>query len=197
MTTFSKEIKEAIESRVNRAQQGMVCLIENFDMQAMRADVKPLMAEKAVGNSDPVALPILPDIPVAFLYAGNFYIRPDYQTGDMVWVTFATRDIDESLKGNTKEESERTFDLSSASVAYGVAPTDWTPPTEFGDAGLLIGHKDGNAYIHFGASAITGIFGTKKVEWSNGGMRFYNGAVWTNFMTHTHAGVGLPPTPGT
>lgn len=197
MSGFAEMMERKIEKETLRIQQGLVAKIVKFDKQAMRADVQPIIAEPPDGSADPEPYPILPDLPVGFIWDGAFYIRPDYQDDTMVWVTFSTRDIDEPLKDNTVEESKRVFDLSSAMVVCGLAPTDWTPPTEFSDAGLIMGHKDGAAYIQFGSSVITGIFGTKKVEWSNGGMRFFNGAVWTNFMTHTHAGVGLPPTPGT
>lgn len=203
MSTFSGVVKDMVNLQVKQAQQGMVCVIDTFDKQTMRADVRPLVAEPPVGNSVPAPLPILPNLPVQFLFAGSFYIRPDYAVGDMVWVTFATHDIDSSLEGSTLEESKRVFDLSSASVAYAVAPTGWTAPAEFGtDDGLLIGHKDGNAYLRFEDDKVTAFFqgGARKVEWSSGGMRFWNGAVWTNFMTHKHVETGastLAPTAGT
>lgn len=202
MTTFPEALKQKLNDELNRVQQGMVCLIDKFDKQTMRADVKPLLAEPPVGKSPPAPLPILPNLPVQFLFDGAFYIRPDYKAGTMVWVTFATHDVDNSLKGSTLEESKRVFDLSSASVVCAVAPTDWTPPAEFGsEDGLLIGHKDGAGYIKFESDKMTSVFGTKKLEFSNGGMRFFNGALWTNFMTHTHptaaTGPPSPPTPGT
>lgn len=202
MTTFAEVVKAKIAAEVKGVQQGLVCLIDRFDKQTMRADVRPLQANPPVGNSLPEPYPILPNLPVQFLFAGDFYIRPDYQAGDMVWVTFATHDVDNSLREDTLEESKRVFDLSSASVSHAVAPTDWTSPTEFSGAGLLIGHKDGDAYLQFEDDKVTAFFqaGARKVEWSNGGMRFWNGSVWTNFMTHTHNETGavtLAPNAGT
>lgn len=203
MSTWAGVTKEAIVKEVQRVEQGLVGLISSFDKETMRADVKPLQADPAVGNSAPVPLPVLPSIPVSLIYAGDFYIRPNYQEGDMVWVSFATRDIASSLRGETLERSKRVFDLSSASVAYAIAPTDWTPPAEFSEDGLLIGHKDGDAYLKFESDKVTAYFdgGDKKVEWSDGGMRFWNGTAWTNFATHVHptaaAGPPSPPTPGT
>jgi len=198
MVTFSKVVADKIKEEVKRVEQGLVCEIDRFDKSTMRADVKPLTAEPPVGNATAVPLPILPNLPVQYLHAGKYYIRPHYEPGDMVWVTFATHDVDNSLEGKTLEESKRVFDLSSASVSHAVAPTNWTPPTEFdSEDGLLIGHEDGAGYLKFESDKVTGIFGANKVELASGGMRVFNGAVWTNFMTHTHAGVGLPPTPGT
>lgn len=191
MSTFPETIKAKLAEEVGRIQQGMICVIDTFDKETMRANVKPLMAEKPIGNSEPEALPILPNIPVGYIWDGNYYIRPDYQNGTTVWVTFATHDIDESLKGNIKQESERVFDLSSAMVVCGIAQTDQDMPAEFGsEDGLLIGHKDGNAYIKFESDKVTAIYGTKKVEFSDGGMRFFNGALWTNYMTHQHTETG-------
>lgn len=201
MSEFTEMLEQKIEDEVVRAQQSMVCKIVEFDKETMRATVQPLLAEKAVGEAAPVALPLLPNIPVNFLFAGGFYIRPHYAVDDMVTVTFSTHDIDESLEGTTKEVSEKVLDLANATVTGGVAPTGWSHPAEFeSEDGLLIGHEDGDAYLKFEDSVVTAIFGTKKVEWSNSGMRFFNGALWTNFMTHKHVETGAStnsPTVGT
>jgi len=195
---FNSVIEEWILARLKQAQQGLVAKVVLFDKEAMRADVKPFLQDKA--GSELIDWPTLPKIPVQMLIAGDFYIRPDYQPGDLVWVTFATHDIDDSLGEKQLPKSVKTFDLASACVVGGVTPDGWTPPTEFGaEDGLLIGHKDGDAYLKFESDKATAVFGTKKVEMSNGGVRVFDGAVWTNFMTHVHVETGvstLAPTVG-
>ncbi len=193
---FNDLMEEWIGARQREVQQGLVAEVVLFDKEAMRADVKPFLQDVAEG--DRIDWPTLPKLPVLMIIAGSNYIRPVYEPGDLVWVTFATHDIDDGLGNKRLPKSKKVFDLASASVVCGVTPDGWTPPAEFGtEDGLLIGHKDGDAYVRFESDKVTAVFGTKKVEWSDGGMRFFNGALWTNFMTHTHAGVGLPPTPGT
>lgn len=186
---FNSVMEEWIAARLKEAQQGLVAEVVKFDKQAMRADVKPFLQDVAEGEK--IDWPTLPNLPVQMILAGGFYIRPDYQAGDLVWVTFATHDIDDALGNKRLPKSEKVFDLASASVTCGVTPDGWTPPTEFGsEDGLLVGHIGGNAYVLFEDDKVTAIFGTRKVEWSTGGMRFFNGAVWTNFMTHTHTETG-------
>jgi hypothetical protein len=194
-------IEELIQSRIERIEQGLVCKIQSFDKQAMRADVVPFIQEKREGQLE--NYPTLPGVPVAYLFSGEFYIRPHYLPDDLVWVTFATRDIESSLRETVAEESPKRFDLENACVIGGVAPTGFTAPDEFSEDGLLIGHTGGDAYIQFESDKMTALFdaGSKKVELSDGGMRFFNGSVWTNFMTHVHptaaTGPPSPPTVGT
>jgi hypothetical protein len=194
-------IENKIDTSLLEVQQSMVCEITKFNKQTMRADVQPLLSEEPVGNAVARTFPIISNIPVKYLYDGAFYMRPDYQVGTMVWVTFATHEIDDSLKGEKLEASKVVFDIANACVMGGVARTGATTPAEFdSEDGLLIGHKDGAAYLKFESDKITAIFGTKKVELSNGGMRFFDGVLWTNFMTHKHIETGvvtLSPTAGT
>ena len=90
------------------------------------------------------------------------------------------------------------FDLASASVVCGLAPEAWTPPAEFGtEDGLLIGSQDGTAYILFESGKITMKFGTTTIECDATNVKQTVSGVFTTLRLHTHAGVGLPPTPNT
>lgn len=194
---FAEMLENKIDASLLEVQQSMVCVITKYDKSAMRADVQPLLAEEPVGNAAPVPFPLIANIPVNAVMSGKFYIRPAYDVGDKVWVSFATHEIDESLKDNTLEASKIVFDLASACVIGGVTGPNDTPPVEFGtEDGLLIGHKLGDAYLRFESDKVTAFFqgGSRKVEWSNGGMRFWNGINWTNFMTHKHTETGTVTT---
>ena len=57
MTTFPEALKQKISDEVNRVQQGLVGVIENFNKQTMRADVRPLIANPPVGKSAPEPYP--------------------------------------------------------------------------------------------------------------------------------------------
>lgn len=194
---FAEMLENKVDKTLLEVQQSMVCVIVKYDKSAMRADVQPLLAEEPVGNAASVPFPLIPNIPVNAVMSGSFYIRPAYDVGDKVWVSFATHEIGESLKDNTLEASKVVFDLTSACVIGGVTGPNDVPPAEFAtEDGLLIGHKDGDAYLKFESNKVTAFFdgGDKKVEWSSGGMRFWNGSVWTNFMTHTHTETGTVTT---
>ncbi|MBN2157929.1 MAG: hypothetical protein JW807_00935 [Spirochaetes bacterium] len=143
-----KFISQCIDKSRRETIVGCIGRIEKHDTQTMRADVKPLLKYMATGETVAKEFQVLPDIPVQFLWAGGYYIRPKYQNGDLVWVTFATHEIQRGLKGSPDSISGRLFSLENASVAHGISKTNWSPPAEFSKDGLLIGHKDGNFYFH-------------------------------------------------
>jgi len=146
---FTQFIKDVLNQFGQNIQIGIPAVIDSFDKSAMRANVKfYLQTEDREGNA--TDYPIVPNIPVQFLYSGGFYIRPDYQPGDNVWVTFATFDISDALDENTMPESG-LFGMHNASVAGGIASNKFTAPASFSNDGLLIGMGD-NTYIQFDAS---------------------------------------------
>jgi len=126
---------------------GCIGRIESHNTQTMRADVKPLLTYTVSGEKTEHDFKVLPDIPVLFLYAGGFYIRPKYKKGDLVWVTFATHEIRQGLKGRSDSTGGRLFSMENAAVEHGIAKTGWRAPTQFTDDGLLIGHENGNMYF--------------------------------------------------
>jgi hypothetical protein len=142
---------EFITGFINKFNREMIigCIgrIESHDTQKMRADVKPLLQYTTSGKSTSQDYKILPDIPVLFLYAGGFYIRPEYKKGDLVWVTFATHEIRQGLNGRPDSTSGRLFSMENAAVEHGIAKTGWTAPSEFSESGLLLGHEDGDLYF--------------------------------------------------
>lgn len=193
---FLDFLDEYMDSKMIRSQQGMVCKVVEFDKETMRADVQPYLKDDSQVGEDPEDYPTLPSIPVGISFGGGFYIRQVYDVDDLVWVTFATHDIDEPMKENAQPASKKTFDLENASIAYGLIKTGKTTPSEFSDSGLLIGHEDGNAYVRFENNKITMFFGADKVEFDSGGMKAFIAAVGTNFLTHVHGVAGTPPVPG-
>jgi len=216
--SFTAFLRKLVEDRTEEIQQGMVCKIESFDKSTMRADVQPLLTFEDPVTRAQKDLPKLPDVPVQFLYAGGFYIRPQYSAGDLVWVTFATHDVDEALDELKRPISPKTFGIENAMVVGGLAPNKWTPPAEFGsEDGLLIGEEGGAAYIKFGTSDITFKAGTLEVKIDASGIEVKDGAdkteitagdvkatktgVFTTLKAHQHptaaTGPPSPPLPNT
>jgi hypothetical protein len=71
-------------------------------------------------------------------------------------------------------------------VSAGIAPTGWQPPAEFSQQGLLIGQKDGNAYIQFTENGINMAFGQTTIAFSASGMSVTEDGVEYDFVTHIH-----------
>ncbi len=178
-------INRMIDRKLLKVYGSMICRIVNFDHQAMRADVQPLMG---CVNQDGSVTPfgIIGGIPVEFIFAGGFYIRPDYQSGDLVSVKFYKYDNIEPLQGNNGRDDSLPFNPTNASVTGGIAPTGWTPPAEFSKAGLLIGEKTGNSYMQFTASGIKMIFGTTTITFSASGMAVNENGTNYDFILHIH-----------
>ena len=126
---------------------GCIGRIESFDNKRMRADVQPFLEYTASGESSATKFAVIGDIPVQFLFAGGYYIRPDYVKGDLVWVTYATFSIEHGLSNTFDNTSGSIFSRENASVANSIAAENWNAPAAFSDPGLFIGHKDGT-FIH-------------------------------------------------
>jgi len=154
--SFSEYIEDFVDDKLKDIHIGMIGKIEKFDGEKMRAAVKPLMKFKNK-LEETTDYPILIDVPVNFLYAGGFYIRPPYEAGDLVWIGFSTFGIDGALKEETREEDETAFNMENACIMGSVAKTDFSDVSDFSEDGLLIGHKNGTMIqIKNGEVNITG-----------------------------------------
>ena len=122
---------------------GCIGRIESFDKTKMRADVQPLLEYTSAGSAGTTKFSVIGDVPVQFLYSGGFYIRPHYEAGDLVWVTYSTFGIESGLNNTFDDVSVGAFSRENASVTSGIARENWTAPKSFNDDGLLIGCKDG------------------------------------------------------
>lgn len=111
---------------VNGINSCMLGKIETFDASKMKANVIPLVKNK---DGDK---PMLIEIPVSFIKAGSFLIRPPYKKGDIVLVVFADEDIDNVLLSGSVSEpnSTRKHSLDDAIVVGGIMPFTQTLPNE-------------------------------------------------------------------
>lgn len=111
---------------VNGINSCMLGRIETFDASKMKANVIPLVKNK---DGDK---PMLIEVPVSFIKAGPFLIRPPYKKGDIVLVVFADEDIDNVLlSGNISEpNSTRKHSLDDAIIVGGIMPFTQTLPDE-------------------------------------------------------------------
>jgi len=111
---------------INGINSCMLGRIETFDASKMKANVIPLVKNK---DGDK---PILIEVPVSFIKAGPFLIRPPYKKGDIVLVVFADEDIDNVLLSGKVSEpnSIRKHSLDDAIVVGGIMPFTQTLPNE-------------------------------------------------------------------
>ncbi len=147
MSGFIEFLEDYLHDRLSDIDIGMIGRIEAFDSQKMRADVIPLLKKKS-GDKE-VEYSMLKDVPVNFLYSGGFYIKPAYEKGDLVHISFSTHDIEKALKDDKPLASDRIFSSENAFVIGGIAKTDWEKPKNFEKDGLLIGHKDGGVFTRY------------------------------------------------
>jgi hypothetical protein len=133
---------------------GAIGKIDKFNKQKMRADVQPLFYSTSKGVRTDHA--IIPQAPVQFLYSGGFYVRPDYKKDDLVWLSYATFNIENQLKDQFESTEGATNHEHALSVVSGLALSNWQAPDEFSKDGLLIGHKDGGLWLQVTDSEING-----------------------------------------
>ena len=98
---------------------GLVCEIVSYNKNKMEADVKPFL--QIENESRKIDYPIISKAKVQFLQlTKDFYFRPDYENGDLVWVSFSTFDMNQSYNKIKSTESERLFGLENAVVVQRV-----------------------------------------------------------------------------
>ena len=101
---------------------GMICEIVSYNKNKMEADIKPLLQLDDEGTKKDY--PIISKAKVQFLQLPkDLYFRPDYKSGDIVWVTFSTFDMSKAYNKVKSVESERLFGLENASVVQRVPGT--------------------------------------------------------------------------
>ena len=138
MGDFATMLKEFEESCASIQIGGKICLIETFDREKMRASVKPLGKRRVDDSVQEWS--IVANVPVRFEFTETGEsIRAEYSRGDMVYVTWANRDIKGPLRGEDNEESLTLFSAENATVVGAVLKTGKTPPSHFINPGLLVG----------------------------------------------------------
>ncbi len=156
MTNFIQLFKQFWNNRSRDIVIGCIGRIESFDKVRMRADVQPLVEYTSENSTSATRFAIIGDIPVQFLFAGGYYIRPDYVKGDLVWISYATFSIENGLNNSFDDFDGSVFSRENASVSHGLAKENWTAPTAFSDSGLLVGHNSGGITLQITETDIIG-----------------------------------------
>lgn len=125
---FMNNLSGNITGGINSCMMGK---IEKFDGKTMKADVVPLVRTKnKAGEIEEVSMLI--EVPVSFLKAGPFLIRPPYKKGDIVLVIFADSDIENALLSGdiSNPNSMRKHSLDDAIVVGSIMPFTTSLPGE-------------------------------------------------------------------
>lgn len=130
---------ERITTNINSCT---IARIEKFDAKKMKAEVTPLVKYKNKDGSMEER-PLLIEVPVSFLKAGPFVIRPPYKVGDIVLIVFADDDIENVLlSGDISEpNSTRVHSLDDAIVVGAIMPFTKELPGQHSDD-LIIAKDD-------------------------------------------------------
>lgn len=136
---FMNNLSGNIAEGINNCMMGK---IESFDGEKMKADVVPLLNVKNK-SGEIEEMSMLIEVPVSFLKAGPFVIRPPYKPGDIVLVVFADGDIENILLSGDKANpnSTRKHSLDDAIVVGSIMPFTTELPGEHLDD-LIIAKDD-------------------------------------------------------
>lgn len=108
-------LEDFLNAKMKEMNVGMVCEIVSYDKDAMTANVRPFLQTESEGKK--IDYPILSKVKCQFLQlTKDFYFKPDYAQGDLVWVTFSTFDMSKAYDKMKSAESERLFGLENACV---------------------------------------------------------------------------------
>lgn len=168
---FMSNLASNITGGINNCMMGK---IEKFNGETMKADIVPLVRVKnKAGELEDMSMLI--EVPVSFVKAGPFIIRPPYKKGDIVLVIFADSDIENTLLSGdlSNPNSNRKHSLDDAIAVNSIMPFTTKLPGEHLDD-LVIAKDD---------------FSTKLVLKENGEVIVQGGKV---FLGNETAVEGVP-----
>lgn len=183
---FMSGLTNGITAGINNCILGK---IERFDGQSMKADIIPMVRSSDGGAS------MLIEVPVSFIKAGPFLIRPPYKKGDVVVVMFADNDIENVLLSGeiSDPNSNRKHSLDDAIAIGSIMPFTKTLPDEH-LSDLVIAKDDFSSKIVIKESGDIIIEGGNVLLGDGAATEGVPlGDTLKNWLdTHTHPSVGAP-----
>lgn len=153
MSEFHSLLRRIAQDLVSEVRVSMICRVESFDEAKLTATIQPL-GKVRVDNSDH-DLPILPDVPIATMYGGGFWVRPVFDEGDLVVCLFSAHELAGPVKGQATRLSLSTHELNYAVIVSGIPSQIATEPKWGTESGLLIGHTSGDPLLKMESGKIT------------------------------------------
>ena len=145
---FENFLIDLTEKALRKIEQGFIAEIVTFDKATMKATISPRLKfiDEDDGESTPRELNVanIENVSVQHLNAGGAYIRPNYQSGDLVNVQMCSSSVNTPIESELRSDINiNRFQLNSCIVIGGVIPNSFVPPASWTDKdGLLIGNTD-------------------------------------------------------
>lgn len=145
--TYEESQRKFFYSFMTNVHTALPAKILKFDHENMRAEIE-LLKKKKVNDTEYTIPPIL-NVPVGFILAGDFYIRPPYKKGDTVQVVFNESAIDKLIVSGKPEDSqiERVFSLDDAVIVSGIKMQSTSKLSSDNKNDLLIANKNINSKV--------------------------------------------------
>lgn len=161
--TLTEILRLAMDYELQDLYKALPGRIETYDPVTQKANVKPLIMRKIAtdeGEELTEPLPIVTQVKVGFLQAGDFEMSVPVKKGDFCLLLFCDRSIDAYMAGqgdDTDPNDFRIHDISDAYALVGFGPFSKSLLRASAD-NMVIGHKSGKGVgffkenqIHWGA----------------------------------------------
>lgn len=101
MVNMNDITRKMINDAVSDIHTSLPAKINKYDAEKMRAEITLLSKQNL--EDEMVEIPPVLEVPVGFMKAGRFVIRPPFQKGDVVVVVFSEKAIDKLLISGNPE----------------------------------------------------------------------------------------------
>lgn len=139
---FESVVRSVVSQGLARVEIGVPGTVVSYDSETQKVTVKPTTSARR-NDGLVIDVPPIPNVPVQWPGGDESSVGGGLASGDFVWLTFASRSLDDWLtKGGSKVEpkDKRRFDISDAVAIPGVNPfLDGKPFTGPGREGFWAG----------------------------------------------------------
>jgi len=189
--TMAKTIKQAADKSSYDLRVSCPAVIERYDKDKMLADVRPQLKRKYTDGTV-VRSPLIYNVPVAQLRAGNAFIHMPLKKGDQVLLIFADRSLEKWLTsgGEVDPDDVRKHHISDAIAYPGCYSFNNNVPIANGDDVIIRNENEGGGWTE------VKIKGNNHIQISNSTNELIR--VLNDILTHIRegrviTGVGLQP----
>lgn len=137
-------VKEMINSKMNKINTVLVGIIYSVDYSLNRYNIQPILQYRDI-NGEYQDKAILLRCPMCFTKTKDFYIRAPYQIGDVVTVGCSKQALDDALISNTPSRNTREgitpFLEANGIILGGVMTDSEAPMSEDNTSDLLIQNR--------------------------------------------------------
>lgn len=127
-------IETVADGMLNELHTSMPGKIVKYDNTTMLADVQPMLARTYVdeeGNDVNYDYPVITDVPIQFPRGAGFFVSFPLTAGDLVWLSFSQRSMDNYLESDGKTGTVGgTANNGSTDSSYPQTPLSGVDPQD-------------------------------------------------------------------